>query len=274
MSRVRRITQLELEGFARELTGAEGAGEGKALTHVEIRVREMAAKEALKARLIEKGFTLETTEQRKAEADATVREEKDLERAPSWAEQYHRLLNASIPWKIAAYIAWSTVPKRFRWPETQEELATDVLGLNSDRRIAEWRRKYAYIDQMIADLQAEAMLEYVPGAIHALGQVASDPSYRANPDRRTLFEITRLLTPRQKIEVDEGGRGVARDLIKELDKLSTAEIIEKLGPDALELIDELRSEVEEAPLPPEGGIPPNRSTDLGEEADAEDEDGG
>ena len=128
MTKVRRITQLELEGFAATLGDAEEASEGSVLSFAEVRAREMAAHLALKDKL----------------------EGMDRE-IPGWAELYHRLINASVPWKIAAYIAWSTMPKKYRWPDNQEALAVEVLGLTSDRRIAEWRRKYPYIDQMIAD---------------------------------------------------------------------------------------------------------------------------
>jgi hypothetical protein len=232
MTKVRRITQLELEGFASQIADAEEAAGGIALSAAEVREREMAAHAALKEKL----------------------EGQDI---PGWADLYHRLINASVPWKIAAYIAWSTMPRKFRWPQTQEELAVKVLGLNSDRRIAEWRKKYPYIDQMIADFQAEAMLEYVPGAIHALGTVASDTSYRANPDRRLLFEITRLLDTKQKVALESGG-GVGKDLLRLLDAVPTDRLIEMLGEEGLELIDELRGD-EEDPGP---GLPPNTSTDL------------
>jgi len=154
------------------------------------------------------------------------------------------MLNAGIRPRIAAYIAWATMPKKYRYPETQEKLATEVLGLNSDRAIATWRKKYPEIDMMVSALQAEAMLEYRPGAFHALGTVASDPTYRANPDRRLFFEMTKDYTPRVKNEIDDG-KGVGRKVLGELKKKSTAELIELLGPDALELVKELEQELEE-----------------------------
>src|SRR3990172_5378374 len=175
---------------------------------------------------------------------------EDEEEIPSWADIYHQLLNANVRPRIAAYIAWATMPKKYRWPETQDKLATDVLGLTSDRAIATWRKKFPEIDMMISELQAEAMLEYRPGAFHALGTVASIPTYRANPDRRLFFEMTRDYTPRQKIEGDEG-KGVGHKLLGQLKKLSTVQLIETLGSDAMEIMKELEGGLEEGDA--EGG---------------------
>ena len=221
---VKRVTQLELENFAIGLENAEEA-EGKGLLSVaDVRAREMMFVKIL---------------QEKGKIDET-------EVIPSWAEIYHQLLIANVRPRIAAFIAWATMPKKYRWPETQEKLAIEVLGLTSDRAIAMWRKKYPEIDMMISELQAEAMLEYRPGAFHALGTVAADPSYRANPDRRLFFEMTRDYTPRQKIEGDEG-KGVGHKLLGQLKKLSTAQLIETLGSDALEIMKELEDELSDEP---------------------------
>jgi len=219
---IKRVTQLELENFAIGLQSAEEA-EGKELLSVaDVRAREMLFIQMLQ----DKG-------------KITVEEE-----IPSWADTYHQLLNANVRPRIAAYVAWATMPKKYRWPATQDQLATDVLGLTSDRAIATWRKKYPEIDMMISELQAEAMLEYRPGAFHALGTVASDPSYRANPDRRLFFEMTKDYTPRQKIEGD-GSSTVGHKLLGQLKKLSTAQLLETLGTDALEIMKELEDELSE-----------------------------
>lgn len=219
---IKRVTQLELENFAQSLQQAEDA-EGKELMSVaDVRARELVFLQMLR----EKG---------KIEGDVEVE-------IPSWADTYHQLLNANVRPRIAAYIAWATMPKKYRWPETQDKLATEVLGLTSDRAIASWRKKYPEIDMMVSELQAEAMLEYRPGAFHALGTVASDPSYRANPDRRLFFEMTKDYTPRQKIEGTDDSR-VGRKLLSQLKKLPTAKLLETLGDDALEIMKELEEEL-------------------------------
>jgi hypothetical protein len=216
---VRKVTQLELENFAQGIQNAEDA-EGSLLSAADVRARELLFLTTLR----ERGKVM------------------DGEEIPSWAELYQQLINAGVRGRIAAYIAWATMPKKYRFPETQEKLAVEVLGLTSDRAIATWRKKYPEIDMMVSELQAEAMLEYRPGAFHALGTVASDPSYRANPDRRLFFEMTRDYTPRQKIEGD-GNTTVGHKLLGQLKKLSTAQLLETLGSDGLELMKELEDEL-------------------------------
>ena len=225
---IRRVTQLELENFAQGLQNAEEV-ESKAL----LSVADVRAREVMFIRTLKDSGKI-----------------TDDEQIPSWADVYQQLLNAGVRGRIAAYIAWATMPKKYRFPETQEKLAIEFLGLTSDRAIATWRRKYPEIDMMISTLQAEAMLEFRPGAFHALGTVASDPSYRANADRRLFFEMTRDYTPRQKIEGDEG-KGVGHKLLGQLKKLSTVQLIETLGSDAMAIMKELEEELEEGDA--EGG---------------------
>lgn len=219
---VKRVTQLELENFAAGVQAADEA-EGKELFSVaDVRARELLFIKALReSGAIELG-----------------------EEVPSWADTYQQLINAGVRGRIAAYIAWATMPKKYRYPETQEKLATEFLGLTSDRAIATWRKKYPEIDMMVSELQAEAMLQFRPGAFQALGQVAADPSYRANPDRRLFFEMTGDYTPRQKILGDDG-KGVGHKLLDQLKKQPTAKLIEMLGSDALDMMKELEEELSE-----------------------------
>jgi hypothetical protein len=252
-----RITQLELEGFAAQLQDAEEGGVGfVALSAQEIRERSLAAKMVLEKTILDRMLK---------DKDKEVKETL----FPDWSEPYHRLLNAGLPWRIAAYVAWATMPKNHRWPETQDQLAMEVLGLTSDRSISTWRRKHPEIDQLIADMQAEAMLEYRPGAIHALGTVASDASYRANPDRRLLFEMTGDHVPRSKVDVGQAS-GIGKSILDRLDKLPTDKLIEMLGPDALDIIEELKEEIEETPDPRPPSASPlspkfESASNLGEE---------
>lgn len=217
---VKRVTQLELENFASGLQNAEESDGIQLLSVADVRARELLFIKTLRD-------------------TGKVGQEEEV---PTWADTYQQLLNAGVRGRIAAYIAWATMPKKFRFPETQDKFAQEFLGLTSDRAIATWRKKYPEIDMMISELQAEAMLEYRPGAFHALGQVAADPSYRANPDRRLFFEMTRDYTPRQKIEGDDG-KGVGHKLLDQLKKQPTAKLIEMLGTDALEMMKELEEEL-------------------------------
>lgn len=217
---VRHVTQLELENFALGLEQADDAEPKGVLSVADVRARELA-------------FIKTLRDTGKIEAEQEI---------PAWADVYQQLLHANVRPRVAAYIAWATMPKKYRYPETQDQLATEILGLTSDRAIATWRKKYPEIDTMISLLQAEALLEYRPGAFHALGTVANDPSYRAHQDRRLLFEMTGDYTPRIKNEVSEGA-GVGHKLLGQLKKLSTAKLLETLGEDALEIMKELEEEV-------------------------------
>lgn len=224
---VKRVTQLELENFAHNITDVDDEKAKSPLSVADVRARELTFARTLRD-------------------NGKLEEGGDI---PGWADVYQQLVNANVRPRLAAYIAWATMPKQYRWPATQDQLATEVLGLTSDRAIATWRKKFPEIDVMISQLQAEAMLEYRPGAFHALGTVASDPSYRANPDRRLFFEMTKDYTPRVKSEVTEG-TGVGHKLLDQLKKKTSAELIELLGDEALDIMKELEEELEDAPLSP------------------------
>jgi hypothetical protein len=214
MAKVGFVRQMDLELFADQVKDAEENGTGfEPLSAQEVRERNMASRQALQNKL----------------------EDGEI---PSWAETYHRLLQANWPWRIAAYVAWATMPKAQRWPRTQDELARDVLGLNSDRVIATWRKRFPSIDQMIADLQAEALMEYRPGAFHALGSMASEHSYRANSDRRLLFEMTQDYTPRKKIETENS------KVVQDLSEYSDADLEAMSGEDAKEYLRRIRNDAD------------------------------
>ncbi len=118
-----------------------------------------------------------------------------------WIERYRDLLNAGWPWRVACYIAWASSPRIGRWPGTQQELASEVLGLTSDRVIATWRKKNPAIDQLIAEWQALPLLEHRADVFAALAKSASDPDHRHNPDRKVYLEMTGDYTPRQQVDV-------------------------------------------------------------------------
>ena len=155
------LKQAELDGFGDELRNAEDGGADFAdLSAEEIKQRSMASRIALEGE------------------------------TPVYFEQYHRLINAGVPWRIAAFVAWSSVPKPYRKPPTQEEFAIQKLGLTSDRRIADWRKKYPAIDQMIADLQGESLMEWRPAVFEAIGWGASQKDYKAAAQQRLFVELT------------------------------------------------------------------------------------
>lgn len=125
------------------------------------------------------------------------------ERAPEWMEQYQQLLNAGWPWRVACYIAWAASPKKTRWPKTQEELATEVLGLTGDRQIGTWRKKNPAIDEVIAVLQAAPLMAHRADVMQALADAASDPDHRNNPDRKLYLELIGDYVPRAKVDLSK-----------------------------------------------------------------------
>jgi len=180
MSRIRLITQMELEGFAQTVQGAAEGGEGSiALSAAEIQERSLASKLAL-----------------------------GVDKVPAYFEQYHRMMEAGVPWRIAAFVAWASIPKDKRQPATQDEFSRQVLGLSSDRRIAEWRKQYP-IDQMIADLQGEQLMQFRPGVFEAIGWGASQKDYKAAAQQRLFVELTRDM-PNPKLDVNTNS--AAQDL--------------------------------------------------------------
>lgn len=99
-------------------------------------------------------------------------------------------------WRKAAYIAWASSPVLDRWPESQETLAVQVLGLRSDRTIRKWREKDPTIDERVAKMQIEPLLKHRRDVIDALVHVASMPDPKAHPDRRMLLEIIGVYKPK------------------------------------------------------------------------------
>ena len=92
----------------------------------------------------------------------------DIEITPRWMDLYKRLIEGGWKWRVAVYIAWASQPKKYRWPMTQEELAVNCLGLNSDRAIATWRKKNPTIDETISMLQGSIIFDALPDALNAM----------------------------------------------------------------------------------------------------------
>jgi len=166
--------------------------------------------------------------------------------AISWFSHYLKLRELGFSWRIACYIAWAASPKRERWPKTQEELATEVLGLASARQISEWRRKYPKIDDAIALIQAAPLWEHRADIYAALVEVATDADYKNHPDRKLALEMLGDYVPRSKVEASIGEARDLSDLTdEELDALA-----EGLGIEVAKGVE--GSEVSEGPEVSEG----------------------
>lgn len=184
---IRAVTQLELENFGSAFASAEEADGGDRIpTAVEIRESEMAARLALKEKL-------------------------DGDELPSWADIYHRLLQAGWRWRLAAYAAWSSTPKTGRWPKTQDELATKVLGLTSDRVIATWNKRFPTLQQVIFDLSSNDLMDVRSDVFAALKFMAMQRDYKANADRKIYLEMIGAYVPTSKLAAELKRRGISTD---------------------------------------------------------------
>jgi hypothetical protein len=121
--------------------------------------------------------------------------------AYDWAEAYLALRAEGWDWRKAVFIAWASQPAATRLPETQKELATEVLGLKSAHTISKWKRKHPEIEAAIVEQQAAPLLKYRADVFEALGQVARMVDPRAKPDRQLFLEMTGDYKPRQAVEM-------------------------------------------------------------------------
>jgi len=121
---------------------------------------------------------------------------------PRWMDLFKRLMEGGWKWRVAVYIAWASQPKKYRWPDTQEELATKCLALNSDRAIATWRKKNPAIDEMISMLQGSIIFDALPDALNAMVEVATEADYKGHADRKLMFEMGGIYTPSSKITAE------------------------------------------------------------------------
>ena len=153
----------------------------------------------------------------------------EREVAPRWMELYKRLVDGGWKWRVAVYIAWAAQPKKYRWPETQEELATKCLGLTSDRAIATWRKKNPSIDESISVLQGAIIFDALPDAMNAMVEVASEADYKGHADRKLMFEMAGIYTPSSKITAE-----MAKKLVN-----SNADDLEDLSDEELRRIENL-----------------------------------
>jgi len=141
---------------------------------------------------------------------------------PGWLEMYYRLRNSGWPWRVACYIAWAASPRKERWPHTQEVLATQVLGLTTDRQIGTWRAKNPAINETITLLQAAPLFEHRADIYNALIVSATNADYKSHQDRKLALELLGDYIPRLRVD--------QRDIhsVEDLDDLPDEEL-EKLA---------------------------------------------
>jgi hypothetical protein len=123
------------------------------------------------------------------------------EESGPWMDDYWALIGEGWPWRQAVYMVWMAQPKEQRIPRTQGALATEVLGLTSDRQIREWREKNPAMEARIAKLAASALVKHRSEIYAALIASASKSDPRAHSDRKLALEMMGDYTPKQAISV-------------------------------------------------------------------------
>ena len=131
---------------------------------------------------------------------------QDGEGCFGWFEDYEYLLEKGWPWRIAVYIAWATMPKNIRQPDTQNGLATEILGLTSSRVILEWRKKYPEIDAVVAMMQSRPLWEHRKGFFEALVKSGTNPDYKHHPDRKLALEMLNDYTPKSQLGLGKAAK--------------------------------------------------------------------
>lgn len=119
---------------------------------------------------------------------------------PEWFGTYQDLLEAGWSHKLAMYIAWAATPRKSRLPDTIAGLA-NWIGLKGPRVIYTWRSKNPAIDETVTVLQAAPLFEHRADVLAALIESASDPNYKAAPDRRTFLTLTGDLVEETAIKI-------------------------------------------------------------------------
>lgn len=138
---------------------------------------------------------LQLAQERSARARALFEGHGDGD-AESWMDDYWSLIAEGWSWRQAVYILWSAQPSDRRSPKTQGELATQVLGLTSDRTIRVWREKNPHIEARIADLTSSVLMKHRAEVLNALASMAAEHDYKAHADRKLYLEMTGDYVPR------------------------------------------------------------------------------
>lgn len=105
-----------------------------------------------------------------------------------WAAEYRELVEAGYQWRVAVWMLWYATPKKLRTPETQGELATQVLGLANDQAIRKWKVTQPGIMERIALLQAGPLMEHRADVIQAT--IDNALTADGHQDRKLFFTLT------------------------------------------------------------------------------------
>ncbi len=151
------------------------------------------------------GLSIEDARLRSESGRTALNVLKGTHEQPTWYERFEMLINGGWPWRQAVYIAWASSPaqvgQRPRWPETQEKLAQEVLGLSSDRIISKWKRNFPEMQLRIEQMAAAPVLRNLRDIVDAMVTLAKTPDHNTFNDRRMALEIAGVYKPRQRQEL-------------------------------------------------------------------------
>ena len=136
--------------------------------------------------------------------------------AEPWMDDYWDLLAEGYSWRQAIYMLWLAQPAGKRQPRTQGELATEILGLTSDRVTREWRDNPAF-EARVARLTASVLIKHRADVFRALVDSARNENPRNHADRKMFFEMTGDYVAKQAI-----GLGSASSPVADLDEATLA----------------------------------------------------
>jgi hypothetical protein len=106
-------------------------------------------------------------------------------------------------WRDAAYIAWKSIPQKYRRPETAYEL-DEMLGMAQGGMMKRRQRNPAIDQRAARAIVSGQLFDAVDGVIEALIESASNPNYKNHPDRKLALEMTGQYTPKQGIDLEVG----------------------------------------------------------------------
>lgn len=149
---------------------------------------------------------------------------KNTQGQPVWFERFESLIAGGWPWRQACYIAWASMPKDGRKPETQDDLARQYLNLGSDRAISTWRKKNPAIDSMVAILQTAELWEHRGDSFKNLidGMKQSGSDYKFFNHLKLFLEMTGDYVPLSQLAAvirrksDGGPQSLEEDMLDEL----------------------------------------------------------
>lgn len=137
--------------------------------------------------------------------------EAALEGVP-FAGVYLSLVEDGWKWRRAAVIAWYSMPKKSRQPETQAELA-DLLGcgVSTVKRIA----GHESTQVQLMKLTTASLFEHKALVDEALIESATDSNYKNNQDRKTFYQLIGAIRDRHEIELKPGDDAAMRQMSDE-----------------------------------------------------------